>query len=136
MSTTIPRGAPHALTPISTSRLRLCKPFCGASSFGHVVGSQKLRARRSSNSGSVAVATPVDTQHAPRQNGTHRQSTPSAGQAAGPGAPGKRIVVVGGGWAGKASVSYAQNTHTPVQPICYWLTTQFSSGWVLVPEQL
>lgn len=97
----VPCSPNQAVTPITLHRLRWCKPFQSVSESKHTAYNPRRWARRRSKVASVA--NPISREaNVPQHNGAYRVNTPADVPHSQPGAPGKRVVVVGGGWAGKA----------------------------------
>ena len=111
MTSRLPCTSQHALKPINTHRLRLCTPF-RATKANSLSGRASLRRHHQSPAAKLArpVSAPANAPvrlpaSPPRQVSLLQPNTPIPEQDPHSNGRGKRVVVVGGGWAGKTPAS-------------------------------
>lgn len=121
MTSRLPCTSQHALKPINTHRLRLCTPF-RATKANSLSGRASLRRHHQSPAAKLArpVSAPANAPvrlpaSPPRQVSLLQPNTPIPEQDPHSNGRGKRVVVVGGGWAGKTPASC---TTTAILRIC------------------
>lgn len=122
MPSTLSCTAKQTAPCIHFHRLRWGKPFRSVRKARNVVHDRSTRVTKQQLA-RVAVATSRKTQ-VPRQNGTHKVDTPMPPVSNHLGNLGKRVVVVGGGWAGEFSRTlFSCATDTSMRAcMLFWLT--------------
>ncbi len=120
------------LAPINARHLKLLKPFSGCSK--GVSGKRKSSGRAtlvqtqavastSPSTGSKAKSSPAISQRPLKLEQQHKQDLRSNDSFADPGKPGKRVVIVGGGWAGKSTLTCSSSEEEDFPAQVHFLDT-------------
>ena len=102
------------LAPINARHLKLLKPFTGCSK--GISGKRKSSGRAalvqvqavastSPSTASKAKSSPANSQRPRKSEQQQKQNLRSSDSVADTGKPGQRVVIVGGGWAGKSTLT-------------------------------